>query len=204
MRRLLPLYHQTKKGLWLPNLYIRTIPASELAPNVSSKHLINHYINAREPSNSSFTMSNNYIKVTVGGKDFHTGVGTLTAESGYFQGLLSGRWDVLQLSVSGECRTCFLDANPDLFSDVLEYMRIGHMPLLWNRNEGFDVVLYSRLLGLAHFLIIPTMIEWIENPCYESVIVVTVTASSTFVAWTGDLEFSTTAAIPNDVTAART
>jgi len=75
------------------------------------------------------------IKVNVGGSSFTTSKSTLCMRGGYFEAMLgSGQW---KPDEDGEY---FIDRNPALFSEVLEFLRTGKLLL-----ENFSDVKLERL-----------------------------------------------------------
>lgn len=88
------------------------------------------------------------ITLQVGEREYRTRASTLTGGSAYFASMLSGRWLGAPVSVE---RSTFVDADPDLFQHVLQYLRRGVFPIFWKRNGGFDYALYTSLLQEARY-----------------------------------------------------
>lgn len=102
-----------------------------------------------------------------GEKTFHTTKATLS-ESGYFAGHFSGRWSLPKNA--DNINTLFVDVDAEVFSHILEHLRTGLMPLFWSAANGFDGILYGRVLGQARFLNIPALAKWIEQRGYEAAV----------------------------------
>ncbi|KAI1352990.1 hypothetical protein F5Y01DRAFT_303653 [Xylaria sp. FL0043] len=103
----------------------------------------------------------NKIKLQVGERQFITTKETLTGESTYFQALLSGRWPG-----PGE-DGYFIDSDPNLFAEILRYLRSGNFPLYFNHAFGtWDHGRYMLLLGEAQYFGISKLEKWIQNETY--------------------------------------
>lgn len=86
------------------------------------------------------------LTLEVGGRKFKASADILVAESGLFRHQLSGRFTWAPESDG----SYFLDANPDLFGHLLNFMRRPNIfPLFWSKTEGFDYNLYQRLQSSA-------------------------------------------------------
>lgn len=89
--------------------------------------------------------------VNAGGREFHTTLDTLSANSSYFASL-SSSWAASPRSATRTCRVVFLDADPDAFERILSYMRSGNTTLPMDEELGARIVLLARLLGVDGLL----------------------------------------------------
>ena len=103
------------------------------------------------------------IKITlqVGERHFVTTRETLVAESGFFASLLSGRWDNAQ-----EDGSYFIDADANLFENILRYLRRGVLPIFYDKMKGHDYALYLALLEEAKYFQITRLTDWLEQKRY--------------------------------------
>ncbi|KAI0147448.1 hypothetical protein GGR57DRAFT_505626 [Xylariaceae sp. FL1272] len=82
---------------------------------------------------------------------------TLTGESAYFSALFSGRWNGPDHDGS-----YFIDSNPELFVEVLRYLRSGNFPLYFDaKTSTFNYAKYTALLGEAQYFQIAKLEDWI-------------------------------------------
>ena len=102
------------------------------------------------------------LTLKVGERRFITCRSTLTTNSDYFDAVFSGRWPT-NTTVDG---AYFLDADPEMFEHILNYCRRGVMPLFWDKNRGFDVALYGRLLQDAAYFQVKELCKWIKERKY--------------------------------------
>lgn len=101
------------------------------------------------------------IRLQVGEKVFTTTYHTLCKESTYFQTqLTSGSY--------------FLDADPELFSYILRYLRHGIYPVAFSRSSGHDYATYLGIERLATELRIKRLTKWLIDKQYESAVKCTV------------------------------
>lgn len=105
---------------------------------------------------TDITSSENII-LRVGEKQFHTSKYTLS-RSNYFNTL----WTV-HPSTQTEF---FVDADPDLFADILRYLRTSVYPLYHDATHGFDVPRYYALQSQAKLLQLDELSAWIANKEY--------------------------------------
>lgn len=101
------------------------------------------------------------IHLLVGGRDFIAGKDTLTQESEYFRALLSEKFQS-----KDSAGRYFVDADPDLFQDILRYLRRGFYPLYWNRAEGHNYVRYLALREEVRYFQIDRLLKWLEDKKY--------------------------------------
>lgn len=98
------------------------------------------------------------VTLDVGGRKFVTLASTLE-ESSFLRSMVSGRWDH-DRQPDG---SYFIDASPDLFEHVLEYLRRGCMPLFWDQDKGHDLTLYKALRQEADYYDIPRLERWLAE-----------------------------------------
>ena len=105
----------------------------------------------------------------VGERLFTTRLSTLTEGCPYFAAKFSDKWSTARDDTSSDTDTFmadddipFLDADADAFAHVLDYLRQGTFPFLWN-GKTFDLGLYSRVGSLANFLNIGALTKWIDE-----------------------------------------
>ncbi|ATY60614.1 BTB POZ fold domain containing [Cordyceps militaris] len=97
------------------------------------------------------------VVLRVGEKQFFTTRATL-AESHLLTAVLS-----TDATHDGEY---FLDADPDMFSEVLRFLRMRRFPLFYNPSSGYDTAKYLELLVAAQFYQIPTLEMWLTEKRY--------------------------------------
>jgi len=104
------------------------------------------------------------ITLNVGGQKFQTVLSTLTSKSAYFRGMFSTKSH--SPSPDG---SYFIDADPELFKHLLQYMRRPEAyPIFWSETGSFDYTLYGRLETEAKFFGLDTLYNWIARKMYES------------------------------------
>ncbi|KAI1085110.1 BTB/POZ protein [Whalleya microplaca] len=102
------------------------------------------------------------VTLQVGEGRFHTLRDTLVGESTYFAARLSGRWNDADKDGS-----YFVDADPDRFKHILNYLRTGNFPLFFDTaTRTFDNAKYFALLGEAQYFGIQKLEEWIRKKEY--------------------------------------
>lgn len=97
------------------------------------------------------------VVLRVGEKQFFTTRATL-AESHLLTALLS-----TEATQDGEY---FLDADPDMFSQLLRFLRTRRFPLFHDQASGYDTARYLELLAAAQFYQIPTLEMWLAEKRY--------------------------------------
>lgn len=102
------------------------------------------------------------IHLQVGEKVFSTTRHTLCKESAYFRALLR---DQEQQLTGG---TYFVDADPELFSHILRYLRHGIYPVSFSRCNGHDYATYLGVERLATEFGIQKLMKWFIDKQYES------------------------------------
>ena len=107
------------------------------------------------------------VELQVGERRFTTLASTLTTNSTFFASLLA-RW---QESQSGD-GSYFVDADPELFTHILRYLRREILPVVWGKGSGFDRSFYRALQEEAAFLGIERLRKWIEEEGYLKAVTV--------------------------------
>ncbi|KAI8931442.1 hypothetical protein NX059_011769 [Plenodomus lindquistii] len=103
------------------------------------------------------------IVLDVSGRKYQTQRSTLQAFP-YFHDLLA-RWK--SYSYRQEYGSCFVDADPNVFQYVLEFMRRpSRFPLFWTRQTGFDYALYSKLEAEADHFLLHDLRDWLRKKRY--------------------------------------
>lgn len=103
------------------------------------------------------------IILNVGGRRLETFCNTLIGESAYFAACLSQSWRETD-SFDPIDGSYFIDLDPDVFQDVLNYLRLGNLPIFYNQAaNAFNYERYSAVLAQARYLGISRLIEWIEQ-----------------------------------------
>jgi BTB/POZ domain-containing protein KCTD9 len=64
----------------------------------------------------------------------------------------------------------FVDADPDLFSHILRYLRHGLLPIFFSERKGHDYGMYAALLGEGRYFQIDRLIQWLEKKKYLDVV----------------------------------
>lgn len=118
------------------------------------------------PPAESTQADDNRVKIQVGERQFITCRDTLTGESAYFKARLSKRWDDREKDGS-----YFIDANPDMFDNVLHYLRSAMFPLFFDAGtQSFDYGKYAALLGEARYFGIPRLEDWISKARFHDAV----------------------------------
>ena len=103
-----------------------------------------------EPSHKKQKRASDRITVDVGGTKFFTTRSTLTANSAYFESLLSDEWDETKES------EVYLDQDPDAFAVILEFMRCGMIRII---KIDPIVLLLAEFLRLEK-LLLAVKVRW--------------------------------------------
>jgi hypothetical protein len=108
-------------------------------------------------------MSPNFITLDVSGRKYRTQKSTLES-SPYFHNLLA-RWnDCSDRQGDG---SYFIDADPDTFQHILDFMRRpAKFPLFWTRVTGFNYALYNTLEAEADYFLLHDLRDWIQEARY--------------------------------------
>jgi hypothetical protein len=108
------------------------------------------------------------IKLQVGEKLFTTTRDVLVGESAYFSALLSPSWNQKRpQQQGGDPEPYFIDSDPDLFREILLYLRSGNFPLYFDlATRTYDYGKYQSLLGEAQYFRIGKLVNWIREQRY--------------------------------------
>lgn len=108
-------------------------------------------------------MSSHLIILDVSGRKYKTQKATLQI-SPYFRNLLA-RWD--DCSDRQEDGSYFIDADPDAFQYILEFMRRpSKYPLLWTKETSFNYALYNKLEAEADYFLLHDLRDWLREKRY--------------------------------------
>ncbi|KAM3083191.1 hypothetical protein ACMFMG_003851 [Clarireedia jacksonii] len=102
-----------------------------------------------------------HLSINISERRFTTTRETLTEESPFFIAFLSGHFTDTLADGS-----YFIDADPDLFSHILRYLRRGVLPLFYDNAKGHDHALYTALLEEARYFQISRLEEWLDKKEY--------------------------------------
>lgn len=112
------------------------------------------------PSPTPSMIQSNRVAIRVGEKEFFTTRSTL-AESRLFTDLFTAQ----------PARTeFFVDDDPDLFAQVLRFLRTRRYPLFWSRDSGHDFVKYQELLAAARFYKVDVLEMWLAEKRYQGAV----------------------------------
>ncbi|KAL4910992.1 hypothetical protein BDW74DRAFT_4587 [Aspergillus multicolor] len=121
---------------------------------------------------SSFTelAGNDIVDLEVGERRFATTRNTLGKESTFFAALLA---DPDNLRPDGRY---FVDADGNLFEHIIQFLRRGTYPLLYDQWNGHDHAMYHALLQESRFFGIAKLTRWLEEKKYVDAVQVVHTA----------------------------
>ncbi|KAF2793744.1 hypothetical protein K505DRAFT_325268 [Melanomma pulvis-pyrius CBS 109.77] len=120
---------------------------------------IKHVKNVPDAPSSS---NSSFIILDVGGRKFRTIKATLIHYT-YFNSLIDERFNNQQ-----EDGSYFIDADPDVFEHVLDFMRRGTtFPLFWSKEKGFDFALYNKLSCEADYFGLHDLRDWIRKKKFQ-------------------------------------
>lgn len=138
-----------------------------------------------QPDAGSTSDTSGKVTLNVGGRKFITFASTLE-ESGFLSALVSGRWDHNQQADG----SFFIDANPDLFQHILEYLRRKFMPLCWDHEKGRDLAMYKALLQEAEYYGIPSLSRWLREGRYMEAVSISTSITQQVIEDGETIEFS--------------
>lgn len=131
------------------------------------------------PRLESATIQNSpQVTLQVCSRRFVTTRLTLITESGYFKTLLCNPWAAAPVADkkpnhdednnnnNNNDGCYFIDADADLFSHILRYLRRGVLPIFYDRHRGHDHALYVALLEEARYFQIDRLRRWLEEKHY--------------------------------------
>ncbi|KAF2872625.1 hypothetical protein BDV95DRAFT_391474 [Massariosphaeria phaeospora] len=108
-----------------------------------------------------------FITLDVGGRKIRTIRATLTASS-WFNSLLE-RWDDDGMRQADG--SYFIDANPDVFQYILDFMRReSTFPLLYSRETGFELPLYNKIAAEADYFGLHDLRDWIREGKFQQAV----------------------------------
>ncbi|RYO27750.1 hypothetical protein AA0113_g12259 [Alternaria arborescens] len=111
------------------------------------------------------------IVLDVSGRKFQTQKATLQT-SPYFQNLLA-RWD--DCSDRQDDGSYFIDADPDAFQHILNFMRRpSKFLLLWSKETGFDYALYNKIEAEADYFLLHALRDWLQKNRYLDAVKTTI------------------------------
>ena len=113
------------------------------------------------------------ICLLVGGRDFVASEDTLVQGSSYFRALLSDKYE----SKDADGRF-YVDADPDLFQDVLRYLRRGIYPLYWDKSKGHDYAKYLALQAESSYFQIEKLSLWLQEEKYLSAVTISTSVTA--------------------------
>lgn len=134
------------------------------------------------------------VTLDVGGRKFVTLASTLD-ESTFLSSIVSERWDH-DRQPDG---SYFVDANPNLFDHVLDYLRRGCMPLFWDVDKGHDFARYKALRQEADYYGIPRLERWLSEHSFLKAVSVSTRVTNQTLPDNEDVTFSNTPAIRRHV-----
>ncbi|KAK4640889.1 hypothetical protein QC761_607730 [Podospora bellae-mahoneyi] len=102
------------------------------------------------------------ITLNVGGHKFTTTINSLTTKSFLFKLLLQGDWK----SSLHEDQSIFINSNPEAFRHILQYLRRGVFPLIYDQKKGHNYKLYADILAEAKHFGIPKLECWLTDQLY--------------------------------------
>jgi hypothetical protein len=114
----------------------------------------------------------NRIIVEVGGQDFHV-CSDIFEESAWFSKAIR------RASFSGAAPRVRIENDPELFGEVLRYLRTGMFPLYWDRVNGFDYRRYAEMEMQAKMYQLPVLLQWIRDRRYLDVVTTEVVMKET-------------------------
>jgi hypothetical protein len=118
-----------------------------------------------------------FIVLDVGGRKFHTLKSTLKAFS-WFDARID--WDD-----NKNREAFFIDANPDTFAHILDFMRRGSkFPLFWSKSSGFNVELYNELEIDADYFGLDDLRDWIRAGKFQDALVTSDVIVKSKLLWT--------------------
>ncbi|KAL8773755.1 MAG: hypothetical protein Q9209_001523 [Squamulea sp. 1 TL-2023] len=111
------------------------------------------------------------IVLQVGEQRFHTSSDSLS-RSDHLNAMISGHWD----SGRQPDGSYFIDADPEVFKHILQYLRLGLYPLCYDKAKGHDFAMYASIHKLANYLIIPNLVEWLSQRQYLKAVTIQTSA----------------------------
>ncbi|KAK3180330.1 hypothetical protein K4F52_008301 [Lecanicillium sp. MT-2017a] len=112
------------------------------------------------PSPAPSAITSSRVTIRVGEREFFTTRPTLS-ESRLFSDLFAAQPTRTEF---------FIDDEPDLFAQVLRFMRTRRYPLFYSRGEGHDQVKYRELLAAARFYRVDALETWLAAKRYHGAV----------------------------------
>ncbi|KAK2804001.1 hypothetical protein FQN50_006807 [Emmonsiellopsis sp. PD_5] len=104
------------------------------------------------------------VILQVGERRFQTSIDVLAEKSRYFRALFSGQWRPVNKQPDG---SIFIDGDGKAFEHVLQYVRRGIFPIIFNHESGqHDYVLYNAILEEAKYFQCDNLVIFLEDQCY--------------------------------------
>ncbi|KAF3483373.1 uncharacterized protein GIQ15_02697 [Arthroderma uncinatum] len=152
----------------------------ESADRYEHYHLDEHYYRQRDFSSDDTLKLDDLITIQVCAQLFITRVATLISGSDYFwsflpinrlldpERLLLDEWQYpfSKRPVLLDDGAYFVDADPDMFKYILNFLRGENPPLFWSKNSGHDYPLYHRLLAESDFFAVPRLTTYLKERAY--------------------------------------
>ncbi|GAB7340623.1 hypothetical protein MBLNU457_7027t1 [Dothideomycetes sp. NU457] len=116
------------------------------------------------------------VHLQVGDQVFVTTMGTLNV-SPVLAAKFSQRWNPPASSTSTDNaasgeepkpQKLFLDANPDTFKYILDFLRHNLTPMIWDAQQGFDSTKYVAIYQMARYYGLDDLAEWIGEEKYQN------------------------------------
>lgn len=148
--------------------------------------------NQDTPPKSASPVAIDKVTLDVGGRKFVTLFSTL-AGSEFLKGMVSDSWEHKRQPDG----SYFIDADPDLFVHILEYLRRGRLPFLWEAGKGHDLAKYRALRREAAFLGIPRLEQWLAAHKYLDTVRIGVKVASQLIRDGQECTFLGTSAAMN-------
>lgn len=117
------------------------------------------------------------VHLQVGDQVFITTMGTLNT-SPVLAAKFSQRWNPSAAPTSAnnsapgedpKPQKLFLDANPEIFQHILDYLRHNVTPMIWDPKQGFDSNKYAAIYQMARYYGSNELAEWIKAQKYENI-----------------------------------
>jgi len=118
------------------------------------------------------------VHLQVGDQVFITTMGVLNT-SPVLAAKFSQRWNPYAASIStdnaasgeeSKPQKLFLDADPDSFRYILDFLRHNQTPLIWDAKQGFDMIKYASVYHMACYYGLNDLARWIRDQKYEDLI----------------------------------
>lgn len=117
------------------------------------------------------------VRLQLGDRVFTTTMDTLNA-SPVLAAKFSQRWNSSTASTSTDMpaarkkrkpQKIFLDANPEIFQYILDFLRQNATPMIWDPQHGFDTNKYAAIYQMARYYGLNELAEWIKQAKYNDI-----------------------------------